>query len=93
MFLPLDLQTTSLVFKILKSQLHIALTKWKNSFPCLQLNSDVIYRKSDKYGNTNVLHVDTAYVGKLLVTKRVNANSYEDVTSNYKYPEGKFPLV
>ncbi|XP_039546433.1 coagulation factor XIII A chain-like [Pimephales promelas] len=57
-------------------------------FVFAELNSDVIYRKSDKYGNTNVLHVDTAYVGKLLVTKRVNANSYEDVTSNYKYPEG-----
>ncbi|XP_056093024.1 coagulation factor XIII A chain-like [Rhinichthys klamathensis goyatoka] len=57
-------------------------------FVFAELNSDVIYRQSDKYGNTNILHVDTAYVGKLLVTKRVNANSYEDITSNYKYPEG-----
>ncbi|XDV46822.1 hypothetical protein PO909_016654 [Leuciscus waleckii] len=57
-------------------------------FVFAELNSDVIYRQSDKYGNTSILRVDTAYVGRLLVTKRVNANSYEDVTSNYKYPEG-----
>ncbi|XP_077101534.1 coagulation factor XIII A chain-like [Siphateles boraxobius] len=57
-------------------------------FVFAELNSDVIYHQSDKYGNTHILSVDTAYVGKLLVTKRVNANSYEDITSNYKYPEG-----
>ncbi|XP_067291170.1 coagulation factor XIII A chain-like [Pseudorasbora parva] len=57
-------------------------------FVFAELNSDVIYRQSDRYGNMTVLSVDTAYVGKLLVTKRVNSNTYEDVTSNYKYPEG-----
>ncbi|KAL0156993.1 hypothetical protein M9458_048239, partial [Cirrhinus mrigala] len=52
------------------------------------MNSDVIYHQSDKYGISKVIYVDTAYVGKLIVTKRANSNKYEDITSNYKYPEG-----
>ncbi|KAI7792659.1 putative coagulation factor XIII A chain-like [Triplophysa rosa] len=57
-------------------------------FVFAELNSDVIYHQIDKYGKTKILHVDTAYVGKLIVTKRINSNQYEDITSNYKYPEG-----
>ncbi|XP_067233800.1 coagulation factor XIII A chain-like [Chanodichthys erythropterus] len=57
-------------------------------FVFAELNSDVIYRQSDKYGNSKIISVDTAYVGKLIVTKRVNSNAYEDITSTYKYPEG-----
>ncbi len=61
----------------------------KNSFSCLQLNSDVVYHQSDKYGNKTIIYVDTTHVGKLVVTKRVNSNEYDDITSTYKYPEGK----
>uniref|UniRef100_A0A672S4K2 protein-glutamine gamma-glutamyltransferase n=1 Tax=Sinocyclocheilus grahami TaxID=75366 RepID=A0A672S4K2_SINGR len=57
-------------------------------FVFAELNSDVIYHQSDKYGNTKVIHVDTTYVGKLLITKRMNSNDYEDITSAYKHPEG-----
>uniref|UniRef100_A0A671PZ23 protein-glutamine gamma-glutamyltransferase n=1 Tax=Sinocyclocheilus anshuiensis TaxID=1608454 RepID=A0A671PZ23_9TELE len=57
-------------------------------FVFAELNSDVIYYQSDKYGNTKIIQVDTTYVGKLLVTKRVNSNAYDDITSTYKYPEG-----
>ncbi|KAI2649300.1 Coagulation factor XIII A chain [Labeo rohita] len=53
-----------------------------------QLNSDVIYHKSNKYGKTKVIYVDTAYVGKLLVTKKKESSEYEDITATYKYPEG-----
>lgn len=49
----------------------------------------MIYHQLDKYGNMKIIYVDTAYVGKLIVTKRINSNKYEDITSNYKYPEGK----
>uniref|UniRef100_A0A673H2P2 protein-glutamine gamma-glutamyltransferase n=1 Tax=Sinocyclocheilus rhinocerous TaxID=307959 RepID=A0A673H2P2_9TELE len=62
-------------------------------FVFAELNSDVIYYQSDKYGNTKIIQVDTTYVGKLLVTKRVNSNAYDDITSTYKYPEGKLHLV
>ncbi|XP_065150833.2 coagulation factor XIII A chain-like [Paramisgurnus dabryanus] len=57
-------------------------------FVFAELNSDVIYHQCDKYGNMKTLNVDTAYVGKLTVTKSVNGFGYEDITSNYKYPEG-----
>ncbi len=65
----------------------------ENSFSCLQLNSDVVYHQSDKYGNSKIIYVDTTHVGKLVVTKSVNSNAYEDITSTYKYPEGKLNLV
>ncbi|XP_073686810.1 coagulation factor XIII A chain-like [Garra rufa] len=57
-------------------------------FVFAELNSDVIYHQSDKYGNSKVIYVDTVYVGKLIITKRPNSNNYEDITSNYKHPEG-----
>ncbi|KAA0704901.1 Coagulation factor XIII A chain [Triplophysa tibetana] len=57
-------------------------------FVFAELNSDVIYHKADKTGKTKIIYVDTAYVGKLTVTKRCNSNEYEDITSTYKYPEG-----
>ncbi|XP_051970450.1 coagulation factor XIII A chain-like [Xyrauchen texanus] len=57
-------------------------------FVFAELNSDVIFHKSDKFGKTKVIYVDTAYVGKLIVTKKVNSSDYENITSNYKYPEG-----
>ncbi|XP_026056647.1 coagulation factor XIII A chain-like [Carassius auratus] len=57
-------------------------------FVFAEVNSDVVYYQSDKYGNTKIISVDTTNVGKLIVTKRVNSNAYEDITSTYKYPEG-----
>ncbi|XP_051542739.1 coagulation factor XIII A chain-like [Myxocyprinus asiaticus] len=56
-------------------------------FVFAELNSDVVFHKSNKYGKTKVIYVDTAYVGKLVVTKKLNSSDYEDITSNYKYPE------
>uniref|UniRef100_A0A8C1BNE7 protein-glutamine gamma-glutamyltransferase n=1 Tax=Cyprinus carpio carpio TaxID=630221 RepID=A0A8C1BNE7_CYPCA len=62
-------------------------------FVFAEVNSDVVYYQSDKYGNSNIISVDTTNVGKLIVTKRVNSNDYEDITSTYKYPEGKLHMV
>ncbi|XP_065150830.2 coagulation factor XIII A chain-like [Paramisgurnus dabryanus] len=57
-------------------------------FVFAELNSDVIYYQSDKYGKRKVIYVDPTYVGKLVLTKKLNSSEYEDITSNYKYPEG-----
>ncbi|XP_026057540.1 coagulation factor XIII A chain-like [Carassius auratus] len=57
-------------------------------FVFAEVNSDVVYYKSDKLGNKNIISVDTTSVGKLILTKGVNSNNYEDITSTYKYPEG-----
>ncbi|XP_073797469.1 coagulation factor XIII A chain [Danio rerio] len=56
-------------------------------FVFAELNSDVIYHKSNKYGKTKIIHVDTSYVGKQLVTKKHDSNDYMDITSSYKYSE------
>lgn len=58
-----------------------------------QLNSDVIYHKSNRYGKTKIIYVDTSYVGKQLVTKKHDSNDYMDITSSYKYSEGKFHSI
>ncbi|XP_047014934.2 coagulation factor XIII A chain [Ictalurus punctatus] len=52
-----------------------------------EVNSDVVYHKKDKYGNMNVIYVDKTYVGKLIVTKMISSNDYNDITNSYKYAE------
>ncbi|CAM4720529.1 unnamed protein product [Leuciscus chuanchicus] len=52
-----------------------------------EVNSDVIYHRSDKQGKTKVIYVDTAYAGKLILTKKTGSSDHEDITSTYKYPE------
>ncbi|XDV46821.1 hypothetical protein PO909_016653 [Leuciscus waleckii] len=56
-------------------------------FVFAELNSDVVFHRSDKEGKMKILHVDTGYVGKLVVTKKHGSSDYEDITSTYKYPE------
>ncbi|XP_077100210.1 coagulation factor XIII A chain-like [Siphateles boraxobius] len=56
-------------------------------FVFAELNSDVIYYQSNKQGKLKILNVDTAYIGKLILTKKPGSSVYEDITSTYKYPE------
>lgn len=56
----------------------------------LQVNSDVVFHQFDKYGNSKIVHVDTTYVGQLIATKSPNTDGYDDITLNYKYPNGRF---
>ncbi|XP_059380055.1 coagulation factor XIII A chain-like [Carassius carassius] len=57
-------------------------------FVFAEVNSDVVYHKSDKYGKMSIIYVDSSYMGKALVTKKKGSIKYEDITSTYKYPEG-----
>uniref|UniRef100_A0A8C2EZU8 protein-glutamine gamma-glutamyltransferase n=1 Tax=Cyprinus carpio TaxID=7962 RepID=A0A8C2EZU8_CYPCA len=57
-------------------------------FVFAEVNSDVIYHKSDKSGKMEIIYVDSAYIGKILVTKKKGSSTYEDITSTYKYQEG-----
>ncbi|XP_057178198.1 coagulation factor XIII A chain-like [Triplophysa rosa] len=61
--------------------------QFDSRFVFAELNSDVIYHQSDENGKSKIIYVDTAYVGRLIVTKKRNSNEYEDITSSYKYPE------
>ncbi|XP_061569571.1 coagulation factor XIII A chain-like [Cololabis saira] len=57
-------------------------------FVFAEVNSDVVYLKSDRYGTMTPFKVDTTYVGALLCTKSVGSWGLQEVTQNYKYPEG-----
>uniref|UniRef100_A0A4W5L5B5 Coagulation factor XIII A chain n=1 Tax=Hucho hucho TaxID=62062 RepID=A0A4W5L5B5_9TELE len=59
--------------------------------PFVFVNSDVYKHKLNRQtGKTELLSVDTTYVGKKLLTKSIGGNNYEpmDITETYKYPEG-----
>ncbi|XP_067291171.1 coagulation factor XIII A chain-like [Pseudorasbora parva] len=56
-------------------------------FVFAEVNSDVVYRQSDKQGKMKIIHVDTMYIGKIIVTKKTDSSEYEDITSTYKYAE------
>ncbi|KAI4880319.1 hypothetical protein NFI96_013977 [Prochilodus magdalenae] len=57
-------------------------------FVFAEVNSDVVFYKRDKYGNTTTASTNTTYVGQIVVTKMIGSNNPEVITSNYKYPEG-----
>lgn len=54
----------------------------------LQVNSDVIFHKRDRYGTLTPYRVDKLHVGKLIYTKAISSAAPDDVTYTYKYPEG-----
>ncbi|XP_041717283.1 coagulation factor XIII A chain-like [Coregonus clupeaformis] len=60
-------------------------------FVFAEVNSDVHkYKLNPQTGKTELLSVDTTYVGRKLVTKSIGGNNYEpmDITETYKHPEG-----
>ncbi|XP_013886782.1 coagulation factor XIII A chain [Austrofundulus limnaeus] len=57
-------------------------------FVFAEVNSDLIFLKSDKYGNLTPFKKDTTFVGILMYTKSVGGWTPEDITLTYKYPEG-----
>lgn len=70
--------------------MHVILKYWScEMFFHHQVNSDVVYYKREKYGNLTVIHVDSAYVGKLVVTKMIGSNAYDNITDSYKYAKSK----
>uniref|UniRef100_A0A8C7HTT5 Coagulation factor XIII A chain n=1 Tax=Oncorhynchus kisutch TaxID=8019 RepID=A0A8C7HTT5_ONCKI len=60
-------------------------------FVFAEVNSDVYkYKLNSQTGKTELLSVDTTYVGMKILTKSIGGNNYEpmDITGTYKYPEG-----
>lgn len=52
------------------------------------MNSDLVFHKKDDFGNLVPYSVDTTHIGKCIYTKAVGSTHPEDVTHNYKNPEG-----
>ncbi|XP_071027027.1 coagulation factor XIII A chain-like [Oncorhynchus clarkii lewisi] len=60
-------------------------------FVFAEVNSDVYkYKLNSQTGKTELLSVDTTYVGMKILTKSIGGNNYApmDITGTYKYPEG-----
>lgn len=57
-------------------------------FHSLQVNSDVVFHKRDRYGTLSPFRVEKAHVGQAVYTKAVGSSGQMDVTHTYKYPEG-----
>lgn len=70
--------------------MHAILKYWScEIFSHLQVNSDVVYSKRNKYGDMDVIFVDKTYVGKLIVTKMIGSNNYNNITDSYKHAKSK----
>ncbi|XP_043845725.1 protein-glutamine gamma-glutamyltransferase 2 [Dromiciops gliroides] len=63
-------------------------TKYDAPFVFAEVNADVVnwIRKGD--GSTEKLYTKTAKVGLMISTKAVGKDEREDITHNYKHPEG-----
>ena len=53
-----------------------------------EVNADVKYHYRTKSGEFKVMGSNTTTVGKHISTKEVGSNNREDITLQYKYPEG-----
>ena len=61
------------------------------SFVFAEVNGDRVFWEVEENGPMKVIHVDTKFVGKMISTKAVGRNvmTREDITNQYKHPEGK----
>ncbi|XP_016886908.1 coagulation factor XIII A chain [Cynoglossus semilaevis] len=59
-----------------------------SGFCFAEVNSDVVCMKRDRYGNLSPYYVDKTMVGQAVYTKSITGNEPEDITGNYKDPEG-----
>ena len=61
----------------------------KRFFPH-QVNSNVVFHSTNKLGQSEIIRMDTTYVGTKIFTKEVGSNGAEDITLTYKNQEGEF---
>ncbi|XP_029010677.1 protein-glutamine gamma-glutamyltransferase 2 [Betta splendens] len=62
--------------------------KYDAAFVFAEVNADIVYWMLQGNGQRQKMSVDVASVGKNISTKSVYGDQREDVTLNYKYPEG-----
>lgn len=53
-----------------------------------EVNGDRVFWEVEEGGPMKVIRVDTKCVGKMISTKAVGNDSREDITHEYKHPEG-----
>ena len=61
---------------------------YDTSFVFAEVNGDRVYWEEDDDGAMKCAYVDKYSIGKCISTKAAGVGARDDVTSNYKYPEG-----
>ena len=59
------------------------------SFVFAEVNGDRVFWEVEENGPMKVIYVDTKCIGKMISTKAVGSDKREDITLQYKHPEGK----
>ena len=62
---------------------------YDSSFVFAEVNGDRVFWEVEENGPMNVIRVDKKCIGKMISTKAVGSDSREDITHEYKHPEGK----
>lgn len=58
------------------------------------MNSDLVIQLVESAtGLSEIVHVNTSYVGTKILTKAVDSYHAEDITHTYKHPEGELEHV
>lgn len=58
-----------------------------------EVNGDRVFWEVEENGQMKVIRVDKKCIGKIISTKAVGSDKRDDITHEYKHPEGKLKLV
>ena len=61
---------------------------YDTKFMFAEVHGDRVHWTLDHEGNMNPIFIEKKVIGKCISTKAVSTISREDLTNNYKYPEG-----
>lgn len=59
------------------------------NFVFAEVNGDRVFWEVEENGPMKVIRVDKKCIGKLISTKAVGSDKRDDITHEYKHPEGK----
>ena len=62
---------------------------YDTSFVFAEVNGDRVFWEVEENGQMKVIRVDKKCIGKMISTKAAGSDNRDDITHEYKHPEGK----
>jgi len=62
---------------------------YDTNFVFAEVNGDRVFWEVEESGQMKVIRVDRKCIGKMISTKAVGSDKRDDITHEYKHPEGK----
>lgn len=62
---------------------------YDTNFVFAEVNGDRVFWEVEENGQMKVIRVDKKCIGKMISTKAVGSDKRDDITHEYKHPEGK----